>query len=313
MGLFSVAYYLLCYGLSLAGLAFSFALRPRGQAKGGPRSPLAGFRGILISACVGTIGMTVNKFGTAQAGKPLLPVLMDFLSLLAIPGCVAFLPRFIEPFHPHPRGPRAMKAFAALGAACLPLSIVSSLTTLSGTPGFLLLIAAIVLPACLAASICYCAWGAYKALRHPEETKAAVGEAWLASFRAILVSSLVIAPLTILNDFFFIPLALGLKGVPDALPLLTAAWSLAFIVPSARRIDAPECENGEYDWPEAGLTPRETEVARLLVSGYSYRMIAERLGISAVTVKSHVLSAYDKTGAGNKIELLTFASRASRD
>jgi DNA-binding CsgD family transcriptional regulator len=47
----------------------------------------------------------------------------------------------------------------------------------------------------------------------------------------------------------------------------------------------------------------------MLVSGYTYRMIGERLGIAPATVKSHVLKVYEKTGAGNKVELLTFADR----
>lgn len=42
------------------------------------------------------------------------------------------------------------------------------------------------------------------------------------------------------------------------------------------------------------LTLREADVVRLLASGYSYGQIAERLGISAHTVGSHIKNAYRK-------------------
>ena len=42
------------------------------------------------------------------------------------------------------------------------------------------------------------------------------------------------------------------------------------------------------------LTLREADVVRLLASGCTYAEIAERLGISAHTVASHVKNAYRK-------------------
>lgn len=42
------------------------------------------------------------------------------------------------------------------------------------------------------------------------------------------------------------------------------------------------------------LTLRETDVIRLLASGCSYGEIAQRLGISAHTVGSHIKNAYRK-------------------
>ena len=42
------------------------------------------------------------------------------------------------------------------------------------------------------------------------------------------------------------------------------------------------------------LTAREADVVRLLASGCSYAEIAQRLGISAHTVASHVKNAYRK-------------------
>jgi DNA-binding CsgD family transcriptional regulator len=53
-----------------------------------------------------------------------------------------------------------------------------------------------------------------------------------------------------------------------------------------------------------GLTPRETAVAQAVLDGLTYQGAGVKLFISPATVKSHVLSVYRKTGAGNKIELL---------
>jgi DNA-binding CsgD family transcriptional regulator len=42
------------------------------------------------------------------------------------------------------------------------------------------------------------------------------------------------------------------------------------------------------------LTPRETDVVRLLATGCSYDQIGASLGISAHTVTSHIKNAYRK-------------------
>jgi DNA-binding NarL/FixJ family response regulator len=42
------------------------------------------------------------------------------------------------------------------------------------------------------------------------------------------------------------------------------------------------------------LTPRQKEVAALLVKGYSYRQISENLSISLCTVRAHLHYVYKK-------------------
>jgi DNA-binding CsgD family transcriptional regulator len=44
----------------------------------------------------------------------------------------------------------------------------------------------------------------------------------------------------------------------------------------------------------ANLTAREVDVLKLLANGYTYSQVAERLGISANTVTSHIKNAYRK-------------------
>ena len=57
----------------------------------------------------------------------------------------------------------------------------------------------------------------------------------------------------------------------------------------------------------AGLSPREQEVARLLITGAGYQQIADTLYISLTTVQSHVKNIYRKTSTSNKTELSNFA------
>lgn len=54
----------------------------------------------------------------------------------------------------------------------------------------------------------------------------------------------------------------------------------------------------------AGLTKRETEIARLICQGYSNREIAEALIISETTAKKHVSNIFEKTGISRREELL---------
>lgn len=47
------------------------------------------------------------------------------------------------------------------------------------------------------------------------------------------------------------------------------------------------------------LTPRETDVVRLLASGCTYEQIADRLGVSLHTVVAHIKNAYRKLDVHN--------------
>lgn len=57
------------------------------------------------------------------------------------------------------------------------------------------------------------------------------------------------------------------------------------------------------------LTAREQEILTALVDGSSNRDIAERLGVSEVTVKHHLNSIFDKCGTSTRVELVLFALR----
>jgi two-component system nitrate/nitrite response regulator NarL len=55
-----------------------------------------------------------------------------------------------------------------------------------------------------------------------------------------------------------------------------------------------------------GLTPREMQVVRAVVSGFSNKEIAGQFSISEQTVKHHITSIFDKLGVYNRLELTLF-------
>lgn len=57
------------------------------------------------------------------------------------------------------------------------------------------------------------------------------------------------------------------------------------------------------------LTPRETEVLRLMADGASNKIIAQKLGISDHTAKFHVTSILSKLNAGTRTEAVMLGVR----
>lgn len=55
------------------------------------------------------------------------------------------------------------------------------------------------------------------------------------------------------------------------------------------------------------LTPRETEVLKLIVQGYTNRQIGEELNISVRTAESHRANLSDKLGLHSRVELVRYA------
>jgi two-component system, NarL family, nitrate/nitrite response regulator NarL len=56
-----------------------------------------------------------------------------------------------------------------------------------------------------------------------------------------------------------------------------------------------------------GLTPRELEIVRMVVGGFTNKEIGEKLAIGENTVKSHLTHIFNKVGASSRIELALFA------
>ncbi|NVB39754.1 response regulator transcription factor [Pseudenhygromyxa sp. WMMC2535] len=82
---------------------------------------------------------------------------------------------------------------------------------------------------------------------------------------------------------------------------VVASWS-----PEQTVAEAPAASRAR---PLAELTPREREVLELLADGLSNRVIGERLGISAHTVKFHVDALLDKLEARSRTQAVVQAIR----
>ena len=51
------------------------------------------------------------------------------------------------------------------------------------------------------------------------------------------------------------------------------------------------------------LSAREVEIVQCLLAGYSSQEVADILGISFHTVRTHIRNIYQKTGAASRVEL----------
>ncbi|MGE0354602.1 MAG: helix-turn-helix transcriptional regulator [Gemmatimonadales bacterium] len=57
------------------------------------------------------------------------------------------------------------------------------------------------------------------------------------------------------------------------------------------------------------LSPREAEVAKLLVNSHTIPEIASILGLSPFTVQTYLKRVYSKADVGNRFDLLLLATR----
>jgi len=74
-------------------------------------------------------------------------------------------------------------------------------------------------------------------------------------------------------------------------------------LPVERREGRPEA-SGEV------LTPRELDIVRLVGKGLGNKRIAQTLGVSVTTVRTHLSRVYDKLGPGSRLELALYAAQA---
>jgi DNA-binding NarL/FixJ family response regulator len=71
-----------------------------------------------------------------------------------------------------------------------------------------------------------------------------------------------------------------------------------------KTLASPGQSNRDFD-----LSPREREILAALADGLTNREIADRFGLSEITVKHHLKSIFDKCGVSNRLELALFALR----
>lgn len=60
----------------------------------------------------------------------------------------------------------------------------------------------------------------------------------------------------------------------------------------------------------AGLSPRQTEVLRLLVQGKPNKLICRELGLSESTVKTHLAAIFERLGVNSRTQAVVAAARS---
>lgn len=96
---------------------------------------------------------------------------------------------------------------------------------------------------------------------------------------------------------------------PELINAIKAAWrGDLYVHPAMTRAlleEEPSSEN-EDELVES-LTPRETDVLRLIARGHTNRQAAEVLGISVRTVETHRANIMGKLGLRGRVELVRYA------
>jgi DNA-binding NarL/FixJ family response regulator len=120
------------------------------------------------------------------------------------------------------------------------------------------------------------------------------------------------------EQFFFEALEAGASGYvlksaahEDLVEACRAALrGQAFIYPPAMTtLLRRYLESGETGLPADPLTPRETEIVKLIAEGLTAKEIAETLTISEHTVQRHRANVLDKLGLRDRVALTRYAVR----
>jgi two-component system response regulator NreC len=82
-----------------------------------------------------------------------------------------------------------------------------------------------------------------------------------------------------------------------------------YVDPAMLRVLLVECPKPRTEQPASPdpLTPRETDVLKLIVQGYTNRQVGEELGISVRTVEGHRANLLEKLGLRTRVELVRYA------
>ena len=117
----------------------------------------------------------------------------------------------------------------------------------------------------------------------------------------IMIGSAFVFPIIVVSELqptiFRAVAPLDVKG-SISLPLAYSVWSVSYLLSWFRGYIRPlaATDGSHRDFSARfGLSPRESDVVRLLLGGQSYKEIMASLSITMPTVKTHVGSIYRKT------------------
>lgn len=218
---------------------------------------------------------------------------------------IAFLPRFIHSFSAVPVKRILDLAFLLIAAFSLALGISWTFGARAVFPRGTfryedsIIILAVILYCVLAGRIYGKRWP-LSGVTQEESAR------WNRIMGLVTVLTVSFIPFFIFVDFFpeILPALSGLlPGDFRTYPFFFLLWNLIYVIHTAPTYGRSDAKRGRWRFERFDLSPREREVASLLLEGMSYRGIAEKLFLSFATVKTYVNRIYEKTGAGNKMEL----------
>jgi DNA-binding NarL/FixJ family response regulator len=98
----------------------------------------------------------------------------------------------------------------------------------------------------------------------------------------------------------------AVRVIAEGEALLAPAITKRLISEFARQRPGPK-DPAQEPWPLGALTPRETEVLRLIAAGLSNPEIAQRLVVTEETVKTHVSRVLSKLGLRDRTQAVVAA------
>jgi DNA-binding CsgD family transcriptional regulator len=285
-----IAYFLVSYSIGLACLVVSLAsyLRRRGKVA------RDFFLASLVLAVIGASTMVMNLFDARTA-----PWLMTLLSLVNHACAAAFivvLPLLVHSVYKTPRSKSLNLAFLALALLTAAVAVALAIAGLTDAADrFLLGVKDLAILYAILRIY------SYRRRRHNSEIEAVL--------HFIMIGSALVFPIIVVSELepaiFRAVVPLDVKG-SISLPLAYAVWSVSYLLSWFRGYVQPlaATDGAHRDFSALfGLSPRESEVLRLLLGGQSYKEIMASLSITMPTVKTHIGSIYRKTSCNNKMQL----------
>ncbi len=96
----------------------------------------------------------------------------------------------------------------------------------------------------------------------------------------------------------------AIRLVADGIPYMPAGVAKTFLHGVRSRLDAVDKSNEKYTF-----TPRQEDIIRCLVDGKTDMEIAESLGLSAATVRSHIFQIRQRVGVSNRAQLVAYVHK----
>jgi len=291
-----IVYFLASYSIGLASLVVSLASWLKRRSRVSRDFLLAS----LVLAIIGASTMVMNLVDAGTV--PWLITLLSRINHTCAVVFIAVLPLLVHSVYKTTRSKSFNLGFLAL--ACLTAAVAVTLAS-AGLPdagdkvilgikdlAILYSIARIFL---------------YRRRRHDGEMENVL--------HFIMIGSVFAFPVIVVSELaptvFLAVVPLHSRG-SISLPLAYSVWSLCYLLSWFKGYIRPSAASeGSYKDFSArfGLSPRESEVVRLLLGGQSYKEIMGSLSITMPTVKSHVGAIYRKTDCNNKMQLsLLFSS-----